>query len=212
MAVLQGWPVAEAGAVDRVIALAQWFAATRGDAGRMARHPGLAEAEGSEAPAPAGSLPSPGASVLGPVMGVAFGQMEAAALARLVADSGAVAVRVTPGRCLILEGGRCGGGGGVPHRARSGAARRRLRWRAVLPAATVETRALARRLAGRADGLHVSGCAKGCARARAAAITLVGRAGRFDLVRNGAAWDAPVRQGLSADELLEMFGAQDASV
>lgn len=51
-------------------------------------------------------------------------------------------------------------------------------------------------------GLHVSGCAKGCARARAAAITLVGRDGRFDLVKNGHAWDAPSQTGLTPADLL----------
>ncbi len=138
--------------------------------------------------------------------------MEAGTLARLVRDSGAVAVRVTPERCLVLEGGRAVATDGflsapdpvLDVDACAGAP--------FCPAASVPTRGLARRLAGRVAGLHVSGCAKGCARARAAAVTLVGRGGAFDLVRGGAAWDAPVRQGLSADELLEMFGAQDASV
>ena len=38
--------------------------------------------------------------------------------------------------------------------------------------------------------LHVSGCAKGCAHPRAA-TTLVGRDGRYDLVRHGRASDPP---------------------
>jgi precorrin-3B synthase len=198
--------------VDRVIALARWFAATRGGAGRMARHPALAEAEGNEPPAPAGALPGPAMSALGPVVGVAFGQMEAAALARLVTESGAVAVRVTPERGLVLEGGQAvpaDGFLGVPDPVLGADA---CAGAPFCQAATVATRALARRLAGRVAGLHVSGCAKGCARARPAAVTLVGRAGAFDLVRNGAAWDAPERTGLAERELLEMFGAQNASV
>ena len=32
---------------------------------------------------------------------------------------------------------------------------------------------------------HISGCEKGCARRGAAALTLVGRNGRYDIVRNG---------------------------
>jgi precorrin-3B synthase len=207
-----GRPVTQERAVEDVISLAHWFAATRGDAGRMARHTGLADAEGIEPPAPAGALPAPGPSPLGAVLGVAFGQMEAGSLARLVGDSGAAAVRITPERCLVLEGGRetpvegfhiapdpllCADAcAGAPY----------------CPAATVATRPIARRLAGRVAGLHVSGCAKGCARAQAAAVTLVGRNGAFDLVRNGAAWDAPVQRGLSEDAVLRMFGAQDASV
>ncbi|GAA3250900.1 hypothetical protein GCM10020258_06190 [Sphingomonas yabuuchiae] len=46
------------------------------------------------------------------------------------------------------------------------------------PQASVETRGLAVRLAPLIDGhLHVSGCAKGCARARAADWVLTGREG-----------------------------------
>ncbi|VVC54704.1 Precorrin-3B synthase (fragment) [Beijerinckiaceae bacterium RH AL1] len=49
-----------------------------------------------------------------------------------------------------------------------------------------------------ADGqsLHVSGCAKGCARAAAARATLVGRDGRYDLVVDGRAGDPPKLRGL----------------
>jgi precorrin-3B synthase len=52
----------------------------------------------------------------------------------------------------------------------------------------------------RHDTLHVSGCAKSCASSAAASVTLVGRDGRFDLVRNGKAGDAPLLFGLSAAE------------
>lgn len=208
----RGEPVTAAEAVDRVIARAHWFAESRGAAGRMARHPGLAAAEGTEAPARPAALPGPGASPLGPVVGVAFGQMEAGGLARLVRESRATAVRVTPERCLLLEGGQpvtVEGFLGSPDPLLAADA---CAGAPFCPAATVATRGLARRLAGRVAGLHVSGCAKGCARARPAAVTLVGRSGAFDLVRNGAAWDAPVQTGLAERELLEMFGADDASV
>ena len=73
------------------------------------------------------------------------------------------------------------------------------------PQASVETRALAARLAGRAAGtLHVSGCAKGCAYPRAAALTLVGRDGRFDLVAGGAPWDEPRARGLAPEALTDL--------
>jgi precorrin-3B synthase len=44
--------------------------------------------------------------------------------------------------------------------------------------------------------LHVSGCAKGCARPHASAVTLVARAGLYDLITQGGASDTPVQQGL----------------
>ncbi|MEM1316183.1 MAG: cobalamin biosynthesis protein CobG, partial [Pseudomonadota bacterium] len=70
--------------------------------------------------------------------------------------------------------------------------------------ASVETRGLARRLAPLLGGsLHVSGCAKGCARATAADVTLVGRDGAFDLVRGGRAGDPAAARGLRPEDLAE---------
>ena len=208
-----GTPVTCAGAVDAIIALAQWFSDSGGaTSGRMARH--LAQgarnhAAGIERPARSGAMPQPGPSPIGPVYGVAFGQIEAAALARLIGDSGALALRLSPNRTLILEGGdavaapefltdpadpllRIDACPGAPF-CRS---------------ATVETRSLARALAPLVQGsLHVSGCAKGCARARPAALTLTGRDGVFDLVKDGLAWDAPTASGLAPDTLPAVFGA-----
>ena len=57
--------------------------------------------------------------------------------------------------------------------------------------------------------LHVSGCAKGCAHPEPAALTLVGRDGRYDLVENGCAGDAPVRRGLALDEVAVLLRADD---
>jgi precorrin-3B synthase len=162
-----------------------------------------------QAPAAPGSLPRPGETQPGPVYGAAFGQIDAGALARLITDSGAQALRVTPARCVVLEGGlavsspafitqpddpllRVDACPGAP----------------LCASATVETRALARRLAPLARGsLHVSGCAKGCARAGAADVTLTGRNGAFDLVRGGAAWDAASVPGLAPDHLPAVLGA-----
>ena len=52
------------------------------------------------------------------------------------------------------------------------------------------------------DGVvvHVSGCIKGCAHPGPAPATLVGRAGRYDLVLRGAAADAPARRDLTLEE------------
>jgi precorrin-3B synthase len=155
-------------------------------------------------------------SALGPVYGVAFGQIEAAALARLLRDSGAVALRLTPSHAMILEAG----GWRDSAEFLTAADDPLLRIDACpgapsCPSATVETRALARALGPALDAaapgarrsLHVSGCAKGCARGRAADLTLVGRDGAFDLVRGGCAWDAPSLTGLSPEALRSLNGA-----
>lgn len=56
---------------------------------------------------------------------------------------------------------------------------------------------LAQKIAGKDGvGLHISGCAKGCARPGAAPVTLVADHGRFDLIEKGGAGDAPVSRGL----------------
>lgn len=59
---------------------------------------------------------------------------------------------------------------------------------------------LAQKLAGKDGvGLHISGCAKGCARPGAAPVTLVADQGGFDLVEHGRAHDAPQLKGLDLD-------------
>lgn len=69
--------------------------------------------------------------------------------------------------------------------------------------ASVVTRALAAQLRPPVGStVHVSGCEKGCAHPGAASVTLVGREGSFDVVRNGRAGDAPARRGLSPAEAL----------
>jgi precorrin-3B synthase len=201
-------------AAGAILALARWFAETGGAvSGRMARHLAahpLPDAfRPAEAPAAPGALPRPGETRPGPVFGVAFGRIDAGALARLICDSGAKALRVTPARSFVLEGGTAVSGHGFIAQpddpllrvdACPGAP--------FCPSATVETRALARRLAPLVRGsLHVSGCAKGCARAQAADITLTGRDGAFDLVRGGAAWDAATVPGLAPAHLPAVLGA-----
>jgi len=123
-------------------------------------------------------------------------------------ESRSTALRVTPWRLFALEGARA-----LPtHPFIEKPDDPLLRVDAcpgapACPAATVKTRALARALAGRVDGdLHVSGCEKGCARPRAADVTLVGRDGGFDLVRDGAPGDVPARRGLTADALANGAG------
>lgn len=140
--------------------------------------------------------PSVGACPQGLLVGLAFGQTDAATLARL-ADCGAL--RLTPWRMVLVEGlTEPPGIPGLIHdpadpllnvTACTGAPG--------CPQARGATRALARDLAphlpiGR--HLHVSGCAKGCAHPGAAALTLVAEgAGRYGLILNGTAADPPGR-------------------
>ena len=49
--------------------------------------------------------------------------------------------------------------------------------------------------------LHVSGCSKSCAHRGPASLTLVGRDGRYDLIRNGSAADRPSLTGLTVDQI-----------
>lgn len=61
---------------------------------------------------------------------------------------------------------------------------------------------LARQYAGQDGvGLHISGCGKGCARQGTTPITLVLADGRFNLVVNGRAQDAPIRAGLAREDI-----------
>ena len=76
--------------------------------------------------------------------------------------------------------------------------------------ASVAARADARRNSalGLPGIVHVSGCSKGCAHPGAAAFTLVGDGGRYNLVRDGGAADAPSLSGLTiADAAAVLRGA-----
>jgi precorrin-3B synthase len=72
--------------------------------------------------------------------------------------------------------------------------------------ASVDARGDAARLAGairaaRDETLHVSGCSKSCAHRGSASLTLVGRDGRYDLIRNGSAGGRPSLSGLTIDQI-----------
>lgn len=202
-----GRPVTEETVHQALCEMAHWFVDhMTPDRRRMARvvavtplPPGWSCA----APRPAhATAPRIGSHPMGALIGAPFGQLDAAAFAQVIADS--PGVRITPWRSVLLEQValpdhpafitdpadpilRVDACPGAP----------------LCPAASVQTRRLARALAGRRDGhLHVSGCSKGCARACASDVTLVGRDGRFDLVHNGRASDSPCQTGLTPDDLL----------
>jgi precorrin-3B synthase len=148
---------------------------------------------------------SPGPHALGRALAAPFGRVTAADL-RAVAVR-AVAMRMTPWRIALFEGLAAGGAGWIDDPAAP-----LLRIDACVgapecPQGTVATRALAARLVpGIAGRLHVSGCAKGCARGRAADVVLTGRDGRFDLAFAARAGAPPVASGLDAAMILSRFG------
>ncbi len=209
-------------AVALALDLARWFLASGGvgadGRGRIAAHLAAgatlpADLRGAMPPNPAAPPPRPGAMGAGLCVAAAFGQLRAQDL-HLLADSGATRLRITPWRMvhlpdpsaagrldaapdLILTPGdpllrviACTGAPGCPQ-------------------ASVATRELARALAPavpRGATLHVSGCAKGCARPGPAELTLVGREGAFDLVTNGTPWDEPHRRAIPPRQVQAMLG------
>jgi len=207
-----GCTVTPGDAVSALIRLAEWFVSSGGPAvGRMARHaaPLPDWAAGGVAPlAPRPAL-AIGDTPLGPARGLPFGQIAAADLAGAIRASGAAALRVTPWRVLLLEAGQAGDGPGLIADPADPILRIDACAGAPLcPQSTVETRALAVALAPRVAGrLHVSGCAKGCARPGPADVVLTGCAGRFDLALAARAGDTPVAAGLTPAEILNRFGA-----
>lgn len=195
-------------AIAALIEAAHWFVETGGpETKRMARHVNQTPppAEWSvHAAVPHGSAVAPGPTDQGIAYGAPFGSMEAVALAALFADSGATAMRLTPWRVFVLEDAPASPTQGFVTRADDPIlAAHACPGAPACSAATVDTRALARALAPlHPDGLHVSGCAKGCAHPRPCATTLVGQNGVFDLVEQGHPWDQPRQRGLSAAEIL----------
>ncbi len=187
-----------------------WFIATGSPELRrmrnLVRHTSLPGHWTGKPPGPLATRSEPGFTPKGPLVGAAFGQILALALDDLIRKSGARALRITPWRQILLEGGHSTPAPGFVTRpddplltadACSGAP--------ICPQAQAETQMIARQMAGRIGGsLHVSGCTKGCARQTAASVTLVGRNGRFDLVKRGRAGDEPAMRGLTPEDLLTL--------
>lgn len=207
----KGRPVTEDTAMDALIEMAQWFAQTKGDARRMAAlvttQP-LPDAWTTTAPRGSGPKIQPGPLLENRAYGAPFGSIPARALHDLMHATNATALRTTPWRVFVLEDATQAPATNfvtapndplLDTHACPGAP--------ACAAATVDTRALARKLAPHAPaGLHVSGCAKGCAHPRPAPLTLVGNDGAYDLVAHGHPWDSPRQRGLTADDLLRAHG------
>ncbi|MFK4874492.1 cobalamin biosynthesis protein CobG [Novosphingobium sp. ZW T3_23] len=202
-----GMAVRRENAVDRLRDLAHWFVETGGrSSGRASRHCAALPdwAGGTDRPAVSRStIPPPEG------YGVPFGQTQGRALVRLMDATGAVALRITPWRRLVPEAAsfpdvegfiRDSGDPLLRTDACPGAP--------LCPQSRVETRELASRLAPYIEGrLHVSGCAKGCARSRPSAVVLTGGDGTFDLAFDARPGDPPTLAGLTPDRILDHFGA-----
>jgi len=207
-----GLPLDQGAEINCLIRLVEWFATSGGvKAGRMARHhvPLPDWAQGSATPAATGPCLRAGPHDLGPVHGLTFGQVRACDLLQAITTSDATALRVTPWRVLLLEGGANGPHEGLLSDHDSPLMRvDACPGAPFCPQASVETRQLAARLAPKVQGrLHVSGCAKGCARMAAAEAVVIGNAGRYDIAMNARAGDTPVLTGLTLGQTLDHFGA-----
>lgn len=198
-----GVSVAEEAVVSQILALVEWFASTRADeTRRMSKHVSmvqLPDAFRGSRPVSASDLRD------NELLYVPFGQLQAQDL-RQLATLHPAPIRITPWRALRVQTPSDEKRALFPLAADAPIfAVSACAGMPFCPQASVETRELAKSLAGRWAGkLHVSGCAKGCAHPSAADVTLVGNNGRFDLVRNGAAWDDALYTNLSQTELLNL--------
>jgi precorrin-3B synthase len=143
-------------------------------------------------------------------IGAPFGRVETAQLEKFAGEMAASRVkevRLSPWRILYAEVRSASAGNAVLDAARSvgfitnpGDPLLRIEACPGAPACrstSIDTRGDARRLAallpqfGFEGTIHVSGCAKGCAKSAAADLVLVGLEDSYGIVRNGAAGDCP---------------------
>ncbi len=211
-------------AVQLALELARWFVASGGvgadGRGRMRAHLATGAQPpdaccGAAQPNPAAPRSQPGPRDGGLTVAVAFGQLDAADLARLAA-TGAPVLRITPYRMIHLPGvSTCALAGGSLILAGDDPLLRVVACTGApgCPQASVTTRDLARAIAPllaphlpAGATAHVSGCAKGCALPAPAALTLVGRDGHFDLISHGPPWSEPARRGLTSGAVLSILG------
>ena len=185
--------------------------------------------ERDDSAAISGRAPPLGVLALGEASAVAvaapFGALDAVRLAALIArarQAGAESLRLTPWRAFVIVGqsreraaalaGDCARLGFILDPADP-----RLRVVAC-PGAPACAHALAplhddaARFAGllpKGSGvvLHLSGCAKGCARPEAAALTLVATGRGYDAVVNGSARDVPAQRNLGAPAIAALVAS-----
>jgi precorrin-3B synthase len=156
-------------------------------------------------------------------VGLPFGRIEAGALtslADLAERYGDAGVRTTPFRALLLTGIAAADEKNLRDEVSTlglipDSTDPRLTIFACVGAsscssASVDTRGDASYLATavgatRDDIIHVSGCAKACAHRGSTALTLVGRDGRYDLIRNGTAADRPCLTGLGIEQVVALL-------
>lgn len=204
----RGWRVDATSLAGMIARLVAAYVRAGGGRGRMAEHihaEGFAADLGAPKAMPAMALvpPVPMLTAAGALVGLAFGQTDAATLAAL-GQLGPL--RLTPWRMVLVEGARAMPDlpGLITHFADPLTAVVACTGAPGCPQGLAPTRPLARALAphipeGRV--LHVSGCAKGCAHPGAADVTLVAAAGGFELIRRGTARDASLLPALSAQAL-----------
>jgi precorrin-3B synthase len=213
-----GRVVAPGEAAASAVGLARWFLAAGGAPGRRGRMAALVAAgrvpDGADTPpAPPAPPPGPGHHPEGALVGLAFGEMSADLLQRLAGLGHRL--RMTPWRMLLLAGAaRLPAIDGLVTDPADPL--RRITACVGAPGcaqAEGPTRALAAALASDLPtglGLHVSGCAKGCAHPGPADLTLVAAASGYDLVRAGRASDRPALFGLGPAETAAALKARHA--
>jgi len=162
---------------------------------------------GNERTSPIGTFPLRDRT-LAVGIGLAFGHADTDALERLVDATdaaGGIGLRTAPGRALLAIGVAPDSAATFVTRAESlgfvtrpDDFRRRVIACAGAPicaSAHIAARTFAPALAADAvaldDTVHISGCAKGCAHAAAAALTIVGTAEGCAMIANGSVRDAP---------------------
>ena len=210
----RGWPLDgdTSQVTDAIKEMAHWFVETGGmRAGRMARH----LATGARLPEAWCATPGASAasgSLIGwhdqaQIVGIPFGKLETDALRIALTESKAESIRLmTKRRLAFLNGTGLSSGPFIFEPDHPLMSAHACPGAPFCPQASVSTLDLARQLAPRVKGgLHVSGCVKGCAHAKPASITLVGRDGSFDLVRNGTTCDTPQVTQISPTEISAMI-------
>ncbi len=198
-------------AVEQLIRLTHWFVDSGGWAsGRMRRHKApLPEwAQADTAPAPPGEKLALGKHHEGIVVGLPFGRVAAETLREAVSQTSARVVQATPWRRLLLQD--CdtlpADDGLIRHNSDPRLAMDACPGTPYCEQASVATQPLAEKLSGWVEtSVHISGCAKGCARRTPADVCLVGQAGRFNVVVNGGADSTPVKTGLSEGEVVNFM-------